>query len=245
MFKYEMHLHTNQGSKCGATAGKDYVDFYKSIGYAGVVVTDHFYHGNTRPDRSLPWNQYMDEFLSGYYDMKEAAEGKDFDVFFGVEECFDTWDEYLVYGLKPEWFIAHPELRDMKRVEFLTFARESEAFIIQAHPYRFRDYMRADHHTIASSYVDGYEVFNSCNTPEHNKLELMFAQKTGELMTSGSDRHKAVDSIMQGGIILPERAKNIEELISALKQRKHSLMGVETLEAVSENVEPTLPVTFI
>ena len=240
-----MHLHTLQGSKCGQTPGKDYVDFYKGLGYAGAVVTDHFFHGNTRPDRSLPWNQYMDEFLSGYYDMKEAAEGKDFDVFFGVEECFDTWDEYLVYGLKPEWFIAHPELRDMKRVEFLTFARESGAFIIQAHPYRFRDYMRADHHTIASSYVDGYEVFNSGNIPEHNKLALMLAQKENTPMTSGSDRHKAVDSIMQGGIILPERVKTIEELIDALKQRKHSLMAVEKLDEVSENVESARPVIFI
>ena len=114
MFKYEMHLHTRQGSKCAASEGKEYVEFYRSLGYTGMVVTDHFFHGNTRPDRKLPWHQYMEEFLGGYSDAKEAAEGKDFDVFFGVEELFDCLDEYLIYGLEPEWFISHPEIKDMK-----------------------------------------------------------------------------------------------------------------------------------
>ena len=83
MYKYELHLHSCQGSKCGVSEGKEYVDFYIKNGYSGAVLTDHFFHGNTRPDRNLPWAQYMDEYLSGYYDMKRAAEGKDFEVFFG------------------------------------------------------------------------------------------------------------------------------------------------------------------
>lgn len=246
MFKYELHLHSCQGSKCGVSEGKDYVDFYIKNGYSGAILTDHFYHGNTRPDRSLPWAQYMDEYLSGYYDMKKAAEGKDFEVFFGVEELFDTWDEYLVYGLEPEWYISHPELRDMKRVEFLTLAKESGAFIIQAHPYRYRDYFKCDHLTISSSLVDGYEVFNSCNTPEHNKLALMLAEKENKIMVGGSDRHKAADYIETlGGIILQEKVHSIGELIDAVRAGKSTVMGVETLDSVSENIEPDLPVTFI
>lgn len=249
MFKYELHLHTSQGSKCGATEGKDYVDFYIDLGYSGAVVTDHFFHGNTRPERDLSWGEYMDEFLSGYYDMKKAAEGKDFEVFFGVEECFDAWDEYLIYGLEPEWFISHPEFRDMKkseRVKFLTMAKESGAFIIQAHPYRYRDYMKCDSHIIFHSLVDGYEVFNSCNFPEHNKLALRFAQSGDKIMTGGSDRHKAADYIdTPSGIILPNKVHTIHELIDGIKSKQGIVMGIETLDSVSENVEPARPVTFI
>ena len=246
MFKYELHLHSSQGSKCGHSEGKDYVDFYMGMGYSGAVLTDHFFHGNTRPDRNLPWSQYMEEYLSGYYDMKKAAEGKDFEVFFGVEELFDTWDEYLIYGLEPEWFISHPELRDMKRIEFLTLAKECGAFIIQAHPYRFRQYFKCDHLTVAQSLVDGYEVFNSCNTPEHNKLALMLAESDKKIMVGGSDRHKAEDYIeVPGGIILPKKVHSIGELIEAVKSEKPTVMGLETLSQISSNIEPDLPVTFI
>ena len=246
MYKYELHLHSCQGSKCGASEGKEYVDFYIKNGYSGAVITDHFFHGNTRPNRSLPWTQYVDEYLSGYYDMKRAAEGKDFEVFFGVEELFDTWDEYLIYGLEPEWYIAHPELRDMKRVEFLTLARESGAFIIQAHPYRYRPYFKCDHLTISSSLVDGYEVFNSCNTPEHNKLALELARLEGKIMTSGSDRHKATDYIeVSGGIVLTEKVHSIADLIFSIKNGKYTPIGVKTLEEVIGDPEPDLPVVLI
>lgn len=249
MYKYELHLHTCQGSKCGVSEGKEYVDFYIDMGYSGAVVTDHFFHGNTRPERDLPWKQYMEEFLSGYYDMKKAAEGKDFDVFFGVEECFDAWDEYLIYGLEPEWYIAHPEIKDMKkseRVKFLTMARESGAFIIQAHPYRFRDYMKFDRHVISRSLVDAYEVLNTANIPEHNKLALMLAEKDNKIMVGGTDRHRGLNSSsISGGIILPNRVRSMDELITALKGRNAKVLGLETLDGVEENISPVHPVTFI
>jgi len=247
MFKYELHLHSSQGSKCGHSEGKEYVDFYMDMGYAGAVVTDHFFHGNTRPDRALPWAEYMEEYLSGYYDMKEAAEGKDFQVFFGVEERFDTCDEYLIYGLEPEWFIAHPELRELERIEYLTLAKESGAFIIQAHPYRYRDYYaKYDHFTIASSLVDAYEVFNSCNPPEHNKLALMLAEKEGKIMLGGSDRHKAENYIdVHGGIVIPNKVYSMAELICAIKSGSAQVLGIETLEEVDPNLSPALPVRFI
>lgn len=247
MFKYELHLHTAQGSKCGHSEGKEYVDFYKELGYAGAVVTDHFYHGNTRPERDLPWEQYMEEYLSGYYDMKKAAEGKDFQVFFGVEERFDTWDEYLIYGLEPEWYISHPELRNMERTKYLKLAKESGAFIIQAHPYRYRDYYaKYDCFTISSSLVDAYEVFNSCNPPEQNKLALMLAKKEGKPMVGGSDRHKASDYIdLPSGIILPQRADSIGALIEAIRGGDYTIPGLESLNEVDEGITPVLPVKFI
>ena len=247
MYKYELHLHTSQGSKCGHSEGKEYVDFYMNLGYSGAVVTDHFYHGNTLPDRSLPWEDFMAQYLEGYYDMKEASRGKDFQVFFGVEERFDTCDEYLIYGLEPEWFIAHPELRGMERVKYLTLAKESGAFIIQAHPYRYRDYYaKYDRFTISSSLVDAYEVFNSCNPPEHNKLALMLAEKENKLMISGSDRHKVGDYIeTHGGIVLQNKVDSMQELMAEIKKGTHGILGIETLDFDGQSLKPELPVSFI
>ena len=188
----------------------------------------------------------MDEFLSGYYSIKEAAEGKDFDIFFGVEEFFDSYDEYLIYGLEPEWFINRPELRDTNRVEFLTLAKQSGAFIIQAHPFRFNLYFKTDHLTVSPSLVDGFEVFNACNAPDQNKLALSLAKKLGKIMVGGSDRHKAEDYIeTPSGIVLENRVSSIHELIDSIKAQKHTVLGIETLDGADENVEPALPVTYI
>lgn len=246
MFKYELHLHTQEGSKCGHSEGKEYVDFYMNMGYSGIVITDHFYHGNTRPDKKLPWSQYMDEYLAGYYNAKQAAEGKDFGVFFGIEERFETGDEYLVYGLEPEWFISRPEIRDMKRIEFLTAVKESGGFIIQAHPYRYRSYFKGDHLTISSSFVHAYEVFNSCNTPEENKLALILAESEKKPMVGGSDRHKANDYLdINSGILLKEKVYDIHALIEAIKAGKSSVIGIEGLNSVTDNLTPALPTISI
>ena len=40
-YLYETHLHTCQGSACGRSTGAEQARFYKEIGYAGIIVTDH------------------------------------------------------------------------------------------------------------------------------------------------------------------------------------------------------------
>ena len=42
MYKYELHMHTSEGSACARNTGAEMVDFYANMGYAGMVVTDHF-----------------------------------------------------------------------------------------------------------------------------------------------------------------------------------------------------------
>ena len=41
-YRYDLHVHTAEGSKCGHSSGAEMADFYKAKGYAGIVVTDHF-----------------------------------------------------------------------------------------------------------------------------------------------------------------------------------------------------------
>ena len=133
MYKYELHMHTSDGSLCGKSTGAEMAEYYIAHGYSGAVVSNHFYHGNTSPSRDLPWQDYVSEYARGYYSFRETVGNRDFDCFFGVEERLDGWDEYIFLGLEPEWYAAHPELRDMKGAEYLDTVRAHGGFVIHAH----------------------------------------------------------------------------------------------------------------
>ncbi len=240
MYKYELHLHTKEGSLCARSSAAEMVDFYIENGYQGAVVTDHFYHGNTRPDRALPWEDYIDEYIKGYEKAKEAAKGRDFDVFFGIEEKFEYWDEYLILGTTPAFLKAHPELRDMRGKDFFTFMHKAGAFIIHAHPYRERAYMRAQTIMLRPNDVDAIEAYNCGNTPECNRRGYEYAKKLGIPMTGGSDRHEAKGELF-GGISLPFRCHTVEELISTIRAGKAEVLGLEA-SVKAELSEPNFSV---
>ena len=226
MYKYELHLHTSEASACGRSSGAELVDFYIENGYAGMVVTDHFYHGNTRPSRELPWEEYIDEYVKGYEAAKEAAEGRDFDVFFGIEEKFECWDEYLIYGITSDFLRAHPELRDMTAKEFFPFMHKEGAFIVQAHPYRERSYMLAKTVMLRPNDVDAIEAYNCGNTPECNRRGYEYAISTGLPLTGGSDCHKAAGELFSG-VLVPERCRRIEDLVAMIKSGKAEVINLE------------------
>ena len=72
-FLYETHLHTCQGSACGTSTGAEHARYYKEIGYQGIIVTDHFFHGNTAVPRNLPWKERVEWFCSGYEDLATSS----------------------------------------------------------------------------------------------------------------------------------------------------------------------------
>ncbi|MBO4979965.1 MAG: PHP domain-containing protein [Clostridia bacterium] len=240
MYKYELHLHTKEASACARASGAEMVDFYIQNGYQGMVVTDHFYHGNTAIDRDLPWEDFITEYCRGYESAKKAAEGRDFDVFFGIEEKFEFWDEYLVLGITPDFLRAHPELRDMRGKNFFEFMHASGAFIIQAHPYRERPYMRAQTVMLRPNDVDAIEAYNCCNAPDCNRRGYEYAKSTGLPMTGGSDRHTA-DGDYFSGVAVPFRCHTVEALIEAIKARKAEVINLQ--EAIKpELCEPNFTV---
>ena len=106
---YETHMHTSQASACGRSLGREYIPKYMDAGYAGIIITDHFFRGNCGIDRSLPWAERIHLFCQGYEDAREEGAKRNFPVFFGWEENQDG-DEYLIYGLDEAWLIAHPEM---------------------------------------------------------------------------------------------------------------------------------------
>ena len=52
MYKYEMHLHSSLTSKCATSDSVEYVKRAVETGFAGMVLTNHFYRGNS-PEENI------------------------------------------------------------------------------------------------------------------------------------------------------------------------------------------------
>ena len=91
-YLYETHMHTREGSACAHChwAG-DGRGTYKGR-YAGMIVTDHFFNGNTAIPKDLPWDVRVDLFCRGYEHALEEAKGTDFHVFFAWEDTYHGTD---------------------------------------------------------------------------------------------------------------------------------------------------------
>jgi len=206
-YLYETHLHTSEASACGKVRGADYVDFMKSRGYSGMIVTDHFFNGNSAIIDDIPWNEKVLRYMSGYKNAKAASEGKDFDVLFGVEFNFEG-DEYLIYGIDEKWLLENEDVMWLSRKEVYKRVHDAGAAMIHAHPYRERFYLSDI--KLTPGICDGIEVYNAANNDNQNALGYQYAKDLGLPMTAGSDIHFFHDRPM-GGMLLPDRIGSSSE----------------------------------
>ena len=72
-YKYETHCHSNRCSRCAHSTPTELVKAYYSKGFAGMVLTDHFIHGNNCVDSSLTWEAQMRCYYDAYLEAMEAA----------------------------------------------------------------------------------------------------------------------------------------------------------------------------
>ena len=198
-YRYETHMHTCQGSACGVSTGAEQARFYKEQGYAGIFVTDHFTGGNTAVPRSLPWRERVEWFCSGYEDALIQGQKLGLDVFFGWEQNFDG-DEYLVYGPDKAWLLEHPEVEHWTRRKQLEEVHRLGGAVIQAHPFRDRDYIK--YILLGLKYCDGIEVANTFNHRYCDACARRYAEDYGLLTVSGTDNHcrDRVDPAMMMGV---------------------------------------------
>ena len=140
MYKYEMHIHTSPCSGGGSDI-RDHIDALISKGYSGMVVTNHFYYGDTRIDRNLPWEEFVDAYRKDYLNGLDYARTVDFDLLFGLEEHVGGGQEILIYGVTPELIAEHPELKASSAEKYVEVVHSAGGLVYQAHPYRAREYI--------------------------------------------------------------------------------------------------------
>ena len=221
LYRYETHCHASACSACAHSAPQELVRAYKSAGYAGLVLTDHFVLGNTSVSRSLPWATQMECYYRAYLDAKAEGDKQDFDVIFGIEHAHGGGQEVLCYGIDLDFLISNPDIPQLEIQAFSQRVHEYGGILIHAHPYRWA----GPELQLPMDHLDGIEVFNAGNPPDKNLLARQLADHTGVIQTSGSDLHH-IDEPKLGtaGINLPYRVHTMKDMVQALKNRDHSLI---------------------
>lgn len=217
MYKYETHLHTFPVSRCAKASVEENLKFYKNLGYDGVFITNHFLDGNVNIEKDRPYEEKLDFYFSDYEEGKALGEALGIKVFCGVELSYGGTD-FLVYGLDKEWFLAHPEIMEMKKSEELAFMMESGALVIQAHPYREAAYI--DHIRLYPRCVHGVETLNANRTELENKMAEIYAENYDMLRLAGSDNHRGAQQVKLAGLCSEEPVCDVEDFIQKAKSNQ-------------------------
>lgn len=226
-YLYEMHQHT---AGCSACAGADPVKTVKALkaaGFTGMVLTNHFFRGNTGINRRLEWVDFVRPYIAAYEVAKAAGEKLDFDVLFGLEEGVGGGKEVLLYGITPAWVLAHPQLRelhgDRESLERLcAMVHEGGGLVYQAHPFRVREYIADPWKPLPPEFLDGVEGYNACNSPVENARAVAFAREFDLPLVAGSDSHVA-DFRGRYGIACYHRIRTGQELAETLLEQDYEL----------------------
>lgn len=230
IYKYEMHIHTSPCSGGGADI-RDHIDCLKKKGYSGMVVTNHFYGGDTRIDRGLPWEEFVNAYRQDYLYGLEYAKRVDFDLLFGLEEQVGNGQEILIYGITPDLIANHPELKYASAEAFAKVVHSAGGLVYQAHPYRNRWYISAPYPLDCLDKLDGIEVYNAGNEKEWNDSAKRLAEEKGLLCVAGSDGHSTA-SAGKAGIATKVRIKSNKDLVRILKNQEYIIFVNEQGEDI-------------
>ena len=220
MMRWETHCHTQEGSACGRASAAEMASACKAAGYDGLFVTDHFYNGNTAVDRTLPWDEWVRQFCLGYLHAKETGDRIGLRVCFGWEYSWEG-NDFLTYGLSPEWLTAHPEIILVEPIKYLRMVRDAGGLIVHAHPFRQEHYVK--YIKLLPEEVDAVEVFNAGNRDERfNERAKWYAENFHLPVTSGSDAHTA--DAFRGGILTEADIQTGEDYARAVCSRKVTII---------------------
>jgi len=223
-YKYEIHCHTKQASRCGESLSGDMVRAYHDKGYSGLVITDHFAMGNTGVPRKWPWERRMNTYYDAYLEARAVGEQLGMDILFGIEYGCGDGREILTYGIDLDFLLQYPDLDTVDIEEYARRVRACGGCLIQAHPFRSAPYIKPNIGPF-TEILDGVEVFNWKNTDAENRKALGYAIKQNMIKTSGADIHNVSDkSLGQAGMAFPYRIENSKMLIEALKNREGRLI---------------------
>ena len=242
MYLYEMHCHTNIASKCAQISPKEIVHAYHSQGFAGIVITDHFFNGNCTVGCSLPWDEMVEKYCSAYEQAKEEGDKIGLKVFFGFEYSSNnnplgregyqdrnpsSGTDFLIYGLDKEWLLSKDKsILELSVNEFMKMVRQDGGFVVQAHPFRLaKSYM--DHISLFPNFTDCVEVLNtSPNTMGRaNKLAKKYAKEYHFYRIAGSDAH-GMDREYFGVLKTFKKAETIHDIIRQIKERS-TIIGMK------------------
>ena len=215
MYYYETHLHTSPVSQCASAGVRETLEFYKSAGYQGVFITNHFLDGNLKVEaRKMPYEEQIKFFFSDIEEGERIGAEIGLDVFGGFEMSYGGTD-FLVYGIDKEWCLAHSDMHKTAKSQILPIMMNEGALVIQAHPFREAAYI--DHIRLFPRCVHGVEVFNANRTDFENRLAEQYAENYGLLHFAGSDNHAGGRQMRFGGMMSETPVLDIKDFIDRVR----------------------------
>lgn len=216
-YLYETHLHTAPVSRCAKASVEQTLAYYKSLGYAGVCITNHFIDGNINIERDRPYEERIRFFCSDYENAEKLGLEMGISVFFGIEMSYGGTD-FLVYGIDKAWLLAHPEIDTMSIRDKLTLMADAGAFIVQAHPYREARYIECIR--LFPRHVHAVEIYNASQPDLPNDMARHYAASYGLIPFAGSDNHWAEEKRTLGGVMTDRPLDDIFDFIQTAKEGK-------------------------
>lgn len=222
MYKYETHMHTSEVSACANSTGAEMAVKYKEEGYTGIIVTDHFFNGNTCVPRDLPWEERVERFCKGYENAKAKGDEIGLEVYFGFEYGWHGSD-FLVYGLDKQWLMENERIMSMGFASFLDHVHACGGRVIHAHPFRDYDYIRTT--TFAPHLVDGVEIVNTSHAdPVFDERAKTYAGWYNLPVTCGSDAHNTTDRWYGGGVLTEKKFTSALDYAEAVVNGKVTII---------------------
>ena len=142
-------------------------------------------------------------------------------MLFGVEWNF-RGDEYLLYGIDKEWLLKYPHMLEWSYSELFEHVSEAKGIVIQAHPFRDRDYISKIR--LHPETVHGIELVNAGNDPEFDRMAKVYADHFGFKVTAGSDLHRSICPARGlKGVISPRRLKTSADYAELIRSGNYRL----------------------
>lgn len=229
MYLFDCHTHTSEVSSCSAMSAEATVKAYRSLGYDGIVITDHFKDEVFQRMPGATWADKVDSFLRGYHIARELGEQCGLTVLFGAEIKVGDYpmNEYLVYGVSRAFYAEREWLYERPLAEVSADIHAAGGMIFQAHPYRG--------HAVLSpaELLDGLEGFNG--NPRKNLFNdraLQTAKQWNVHVIGGADSHQPGDA-GHGGMAFETLPKTSEEMVARIRAGQYAL--VTTAVQTSDN----------
>ena len=224
MFLTETHCHTAEGSACASATGAEQAEQYKRLGYDTIIITDHFLNGNTSVDRTLPWEQQVEDYCKGYENAKKRGEEIGLNVLFGIEYAWDGAD-FLIYGVDKQWLLDNPDSTKISPHTFCDRVHAAGGCVVHAHPFRGAAYLHDM--KFLPWHTDGVEIYNAGNAESvWNERAKWYAEQYDFYPTAGSDCHHLTDTDKFFGVLTEFEIKRIEDYVSAVLERRFAGLSV-------------------
>lgn len=213
-YLYETYMHTKEASACASATGAEMVRAHAAAGYSGIIITDHFFNGNSAIPQHLPWEERIHRFCKGYENALLEGKKVGIQVFLGWEYG-DDGTEFLTFGLDKKFLLSNPDMLSWSIGKYFDIVHEQGGFISHAHPYREAAYIKSIR--LFPKQVEAVEVINWRNIDKtYNEKALEYARSHGLYQTIGSDTHH-VNEIKGGGMVFEHELLSIDDFIQAVK----------------------------